>query len=423
MSEAKLDTPSLEISRSFWLDLETPYGIIDDEWDQYKPRLEIFVTEDYKISKELLKVHWCLERELSQVPYKRAPFLDHILDDNEEYGKNILCVYRFTNGKNKNRVISCFNEIEEEVMGEDFQSLYEEVKASESKDAMIALIQLFKPSLLKNILGLQYCYGRKPQLIRHSESKLKDIRSLNIQKVAESLEHITNSYRPWHSFTHDGKFYFLIKRRLGDEVERQVDENLEEEPAEFVVLIFDGTELQIFSEKKKIATNALRGVNDAIEQTFEDPDDDDEIDEEKIEEHQFEDEGGNLSYEELKSAIGLAQDIEDNTELVLKGVNVENADLPKSPEIRLKAKQGVQETLDWFEERNVNLLNHPDDVKNIIFVYEGRDFMLLPRETSPKHEDGWVFRYDASYPSKEERKEFERQIREFMDVEVRFEKI
>jgi len=285
---------------------------------------------------------------------------------------------------------------------------------------MVAMMQFFKPSILRDVLGLQYCYGRKPQLIRHSESELENIDSLDIQKVADSLEHITDSYQPWHEFAYNGRFYFLIKRRLGDEVERQVEENVEERPAEFVVLTFDGTELRIFSEKKQIATNALRGVNDAIKQTFEDQDE--EVDEEEIEDHQFDHEGGDLSYEELKSAINLAQDIEENTDLILKGVNVKNADLPKSPEVRLKAEQGVQETLDWFEERNVDLLNHPDDVKNIIFVYEDRDFTLLPREASSEDEDGWVFRYNASYPSEEERREFEKQIREFMDVKVRFEK-
>ncbi|WP_226041306.1 hypothetical protein [Natrinema sp. DC36] len=422
MSKVKPDTPNLDISRSFWLDLETPYGLIDDEWDRYRSQLNQYVIEDYRISKELLKVHWCLERELSQIPYEREPLLSHILDDNEEYGKNILCAYRFANGKNKKRVVACFEEIEGEVAGADFITLYEDIMESGSRDAMVSMIQLFKPEVLRNILGLQYCYGRKPQLIRHSESKLEKLDALNIDKVAESLEHITDSYRPWHSFTHDEKLYFLIKRRLGDEVERQVDENLEEEPAEFVVLIFDGTELQIFSEKKKIASNALSGINEAIEQTFQEEEDDDGIDEDEIEDHQFDDMGQELTYEELKSAIGLAKDIEDNTDLVLKGVNVENADLPNSPEIQLKANEGVQETLDWFEERNVELLNHPDDVKNITFVYEGRDFTLLPREGSSKGEEGWIFRYNASYPSDEEREEFEGQIKEYMDVEVRFEK-
>jgi len=112
MSKVKPDSPNPDISRSFWLELETAYRVIDEEWEQYKSRLNTYVVDDYRVSRELLNIHWCLERELSQAPYKRGPLLKHILDDSEEHGKNILCAYRFANGKNKDRVMSCYEQIE-----------------------------------------------------------------------------------------------------------------------------------------------------------------------------------------------------------------------------------------------------------------------------------------------------------------------
>ncbi|MFC7190691.1 hypothetical protein ACFQL7_13160 [Halocatena marina] len=416
-------TRTVEISRSFWVELETPYGIIDENWDRYKQKLERYVTEDYRVSKDLLKAHWCLERDLNNIPYERGPALSHILDDDMEYGKNILCIYRFVSGKNIERIESCFDRIEDKVRGDDFERLYQQISESGNKDAMVAMIQFFDPNVLRDILGLQYCYGRKPQLIRYSESAFDNLDSLKIDKVADALGVGSESYRPWHNFTHEEKFYVLIKRRLGDEVERQVDQNLEEEPAEFVVLLFSDMELMIFSEKKRIASKSLRIINEMIEQTFKENIDDEEIDEDMIEKHQFEDEGDGLSFTELKSAIGLARDLEDNTDLVLKGIDVSDSNLPNSPEILLKTNRGITKTLDWFEERDVNLLNHPDDVKNLIFMFEGRDFKLLPKEMSGNGEQEWIFRYDSKYPSEEEREEFESQIREFMNVDVRFEKI
>lgn len=425
MSQTTVGSFNHKLDRAEWLELEVPYGLINDNWEEeYQPRLERYVLDSYKVSRNLLNLYWCTFADLDEVPYERRPLLTDILDTDPDYGKNILAIWRFANGLNLKRLKSVFTDIESEITDPDLSRIYEEALDTDDKDAQVGLILFTDQERLRDVRGLQYCYGRVPQLKRKSKNKFVDVGELDVEEIEEELQNgQSEEHKFWHKFNHGDESYILIKRQLGDGVERQVEINLEEEPAEFVVARFSGKELQIYSEERERAQSTLDAINKQIEQKYREESDDSEDIEEEIEKRQFdEDNNEKYTYEELEAAVGLAKELDKNTEITLKGINVKSTDLPKNPEMRLKTDRGIGKSLTWFEERNINLLNRPDDVDSLTFRYEGRDFSLLPRESPEDSEESWLFKYNANYPDEIELKKFEEHISDYMDVEVRFEK-
>ena len=425
MAQAQ-QSPKLEFSEEYWVELEIPYGLIDRDWDdQYRDEFDRHV-EKYRISKDLLKVYWRLidGNNIEDIPYELDDIVSDIAGHDIDWLKNILCVFQFSRGKNPDFVGSVFGDIEDEIEDDEFNTIYNDIEDSGTKNAKVGMIQVIRPDGLRDILGLQACYRPKPQLVTESEDGLDSIEDLDIEEVIDYLERQTaDEYENWHKFENEGKFYFLIKRDLMDDVERQVEENIQEEPAEFLTLVFDENGLHIYSEQSSRASTALNGVNQAIksqyqeelEESGEEPED---IDMDELETRRFESPDIGVDYGEFESAIGNARTTAENTELVLKSVSVSGANLPNDPDIELETEQGLGDTLDWFEERDVDLLEQPDDVKRIIFRYSDRDWTLIPKETGNK----WVFQYEVKLPEEDDQEEFESKIREHMEVDVVFQK-
>ncbi|WP_418280489.1 hypothetical protein [Halorubrum sp. DTA98] len=418
--------PTLDFSENYWVDLEVPYGLIERDWDsQYRDEFDRHV-EKYRISKDLLKTYWTLidGNNFEDLHYKLEDIVSDIEDHEVNWLKNVLCVFMFSQGKNPDFVDSVFDSIESEINTDDFEDIYDEVSSSGTKNAKVGMIQVFQPNRLKDILGLQACYRPKPQLVTESKEGLDNIDELDIDKVVDYLEKQTaNEYEHWYKFEHEGQFYFLIKRDLTDAVERQVEENLQEEPAEFLVLVFDDQELHIYSEQSSRASTALNGVNQAIRSQYEKELEEDEVigentDANELENRRFESPDVGVDYDQFEAAIENTRTTAENTDLILKAIAVDGADLPNNPNIELETEQGLGETLDWFEERDVNLLEQPDDVKRVTFRYSGRDWTLIPKETDNK----WVFQYEVKLPEEDDQIEFENKIREHMEVDILFQK-
>lgn len=423
MAQAQ-QSPRLAFSEEYWVELEIPYGLIDRDWeDQYRDDFERHV-EKYRISKDLLKIYWCLidDNDFEDIHYELEDIVSDIADHNVDWLKNILCVFEFSRGKNPDFVESVFRDIEDEIEDDDFETIYDEIEDSGTKNAKVGLIQVFRPDGLRDVLGLQACYRPKPQLVTESDEGFDNIEELDIEKVIDYLEKQTaDEYEDWHKFENRGKFYFLIKRDLTDAVERQVEENIQEEPAEFLVLVFDDKELRIYSEQNSRASTALNGVNQAIKSQYQEEveaSDGEEIDTDELESRRFESPDIGVDYDQFESAIGNTRTTAENTDLILKSISVNGADLPNDPDIELETEQGLGDTLDWFEERDVDLLDQPDDVRRVTFRYSNRDWTLIPKQTSNK----WVFQYEVKLPDEGDQREFEDKIREHMDVDIIFQK-
>lgn len=418
MSQEKVKLPDLEINDQLWVELEVPYGKIEEKWDQrYKEQLESGV-ESGRIPDTILNIYSVLlDLDQTQPP---ELLLEDILNHDEELGYNILCLKEFGDFKN----IEFFKGFREflyhNVDDTSLHSKYHPAFHTDDKVAITGLLQLYDPEgdRLKTIHSLDYCHRKKPKAVLDNGSTNDiDLESKADQIVEKIRSNEDRDYKRWHSFKYEGVEYIIIKREIGDDVERQATGNIEEEPATFVAIKYGDGELEVITDKSDVAAKARTGVNTSVESAqFETRDPQattDDVDRTV---------DGLLS-DDLKTQVEESEIDIDPDQFSVSGIKLSSSPLPKHPSLTMKTDKGILPTIRAFQEMGYDLLESIDDIDVVYTRFRGREYSIRPKQYKKSEgEIRWKFQYDATQPSKEEREEFEELIDEMFAIDIIFEK-
>lgn len=414
MAEAHQELPTLSVSGEYWLDLEVPFQKYKSKWEtEYGNRLRRYTHDDRISSRALDVYHQIMDETL---PKSKMIALENIIDEDKEWGLNLLCQYQFAYQKSPSIVKAVANESTAYYTFDDtnLHGTYLRSIQREDKIAIIALLQLDNPDLLKNILSLQFCYGRKPRLnAANNVVDGADLVGAVDQIVNRMSQNDFREYENWHHFEHEDSLYILIKRQIMDSVERQAGQNIEEEPAEFVVLEFNDGNLKIFSSNKTIANQAKTSINSVLEVEFESI-------EPTVSAEEFDstvDEIYSFDREQLDED---QKEIEGIEEFEVTGIQLSRSPFPGSPSVRMKSEKGILDTIDALQERGFDILENSRNIDTVFTEYKDRQYRLLFKDTE-KENGSKVIRYDSRYPQDQERKEYENIVLQLFGIEAVFE--
>lgn len=395
------------LSQSEWKELETPFGKVRDKWDDHYYAQLKQASDRGLITKKTLNCYFevlGIEEDI----YKKEDAIKKIVEKEEKMGYDLYSVVRFCKNKRKDIIEDCFAKISGSADGTDLEKHHSNTSGSSDRVAMVTLIHFVEPRVMRDILALDYCYGKKPQEVADKKSgdligEIED----SADKIIDHLEDIEfRDYDLWHHFEHNGDEYLLIKRQINDDVERQASGNLEEEPAEFVILRFRDEQLEILSEDASIAGSAKTGVTHSVEDV------------------EFEEKPESVSRDRFLEFVSELEDQDENdAELRLVGIDVSSSPLPGHPSIEMKGENGITRALEALREDGYDLTNPVDDIDRLIVEYEDKEFTLYPETIESDDEQDWVIKFGAGGLDDQERRQFEELVHELFEVRVRFEKV
>jgi len=283
-----------------------------------------------------------------------------------------------------------------------------------NKDGLVALCQLANPDSLKNILIYSTHSSRYPTNIYK-----RDKQSLPSERDWQNLiERLSNNqvenYAVWHQFRVGNELFVAIEQEDRDGVERQVGDNIEEEPANLVILHFNGNYLDVDTDKRGTANNVQIGVNSDI--AGEDYQEDrNEVDSDTV---------GEFAEEVAEKDRERDQTDDDDYEYVLTDLWVNRTGLPNNPQVKLSSEAGVGRAIEELESKGYDVLSDTKNIDRVKIRFEGWKFtikqmiMLIKR----KNNSGGTYReliYGCSADT-ETRQDFEDLIRKEFGIEVKY---
>jgi len=420
MAQARVDLPRLEVESELWLDLEIPYGKFREKWDRdYEGILREHVVKG-RIEHRVLNIYLTLLDE-NQVTDK-SEALDTIIGHDETWGYNLLCVKRFADYKNVDYFKHFKPFLLKNCEDTDLYECYLSNWQSDNKKGLAALIQLFDPegSRLKTIHGLDYCENKKPQLISMG-SGFEDFDIVeDADRIVAKMDNMeTRQYSRWHSFEYNGATHVMVKREMDDAVERQAIQNIEEEPAEFVVLRYIEGELEIISSTKEIAGHARSGINSTVEGA------------------EFSEVDAGADRNQLSDTVrgifggGDSEPLEESGEydleqgdLRITGIKTSSSPLPGHPKIEMQSDAGIMDAIEALRRYEYDLTESIDDVEVIYTEFNDRKYTIRPKERRRAEDEVyWVFQYNVRGSNREERNEFEDAMNDLFDIDPLYEHI
>lgn len=411
MSQQTATKQSLPVSEDQWKDLRVPYGNIKDKWDTiYDSELE----DDFERTPGVKKLTLLCYYEYLDIDgkiSKKEDALDKILDKDESWKYDLYAVVNFSKYRinSPSTIKSCFDRCESLVDGTDFEDLYDDISESPDQVARVALLHFIDYELLKDIIVLDHCHGRTPS----TQATIGN--SDKADKIVEQAEQITEHMEKfedrdidiWHHFEHEGEHYVAISREIGDDVEQQVEENLEEAPAELVTLRTRDGSLEVMANSGKIASRAQSGLGKS--------DEDFDIDTSP----------SSTDSDNVSEVISTLDSTEGDSpsEMTLRGIKNKASPLHGSPTVEIRGESDISMALEQLSEEGYDLTESIGNIERFDVRYNGKTYNLYPEPAGSGSDDGgWIVKYGAQGLSDSERRDFEEQAEELLDITVIYEK-
>lgn len=388
-----------------------PYGNIKDKWDSiYGSELEDDFERTPGVKKLTLQCYYEY-LDIGDKINKKKDALEKILNEGDEWKYDLYAVVFFSkyHVNSPSTIKSCFDRCEDKVDGTDYEDLYDDISESPDQVARVALLHFIDYDLMKDIIVLDHCHGRTPS----TQATLGN--SDEADKIADQAEQITEHMEKfedrdidiWHNFEHEGEHYVAISREIGDDVEQQVEENLEEAPAELVTLRTRDGSLEIMANSGKIASRAQSGLGKS--------DDDFDIDSSP----------SSTDSNNVSDAISTLDSTQGDSpsEMTLRGLKNENSPLHGSPTIEIRGESDISMAIEQLREEGYDLTESIGNIERFDVRYNGKTYNLYPEPAGSGSDDGgWIVKYGAQGLSDTERRDFEEQAEELLDVPVIYEK-
>jgi len=411
MSQQTASKSSLPISEDDWKELIVPYGNIKDKWDSiYSSHLEDDFERTPGVKKLTLQCYYVL-LGIDDKINKKADALEKILDENEELKYDLYAVVYFSKYRinSPSTIKACFDRCESLVDGTDYEDLYDDISESSDQVARVALLHFIDPELLKDIIVLDHCHGQTPS----TQATIGNTDKAD--KIADQADEITDHMEKfedrdidiWHDFEHKGEHYVAISREIGDDVEQQVEENQEEAPAKFVTLRTRDGSLEVMADSGKIASRARSGLGKS------DEDFDIDIDPPSTDSGNVDD-----AVSKLDSTQG-----DSPSEMTLRGLKNESSPLHGSPSVEIRGESDISMAIEQLREEGYDLTESIGNIERFDVRYDGKTYKLYPEPAgSGSDDDGWIVKYGAQGLSDSERRDFEEQAEELLEIPVIYEK-
>lgn len=411
MSQQNQSKSSLPLSADDWNDLIVPYRKFKEKWDDiYEEELDDDFGRTPGVKKLTLLCYYKY-LDIDEKINEKQDALDKIVDKNEELKYDLYSVVYFSKHRIRSptSIKSCFDRCEDLVDGTDYEDLYDDISESPDQVARVALLHFIDKDLLKDIIVLDHCHGKTPS----TQATIGN--SSKADKIADQADQITSHMEKyedrdidvWHDFEHEGEHYMAISREIGDDVEQQVEENVEEAPAKLVTLRTRDGMLEVMAESGKVASRARSGLSNS------DEDFDIDIDPASTDRNDVSD-----AISTLDSTDGSSP-----TDMTLRGIKNENSPLDGSPSIEIRGDSDISKAVEQLREDGYDLTESIGNVERFDVRYDGKTYNLFPEPTSSgSNVDGWVVKYGAQGLSDSERREFESQAEQLLDIPVIYEK-
>lgn len=411
MSQQSTSKGSLPLSMDKWRELIVPYENIQDKWDSiYGSELK----DDFERTpgvKKLTLLCYYEYLNIDEKINKKEDALEKIKDKIEELKYDLYATVFFSKYRinSPSSIKACFDRCESRVDGTDYEDLYDDISESPDQVARVALLHFIDYNLLKDIIVLDHCHGRTPS----TQASIGN--SDKTDKIADQADQVTNHMEGfedrdidiWHDFEHKGEHYVSISREIGDDVEQQVGENLEEAPAELVTLRTRDSRLEIMANSGKIASRAQSGLGKS------DEDFDINIDPSSTD-------GNNVSDAicTLDSTQG-----DSPTEMTLRGLKIKNSPLHGSPAVEIRGESDISMALEQLREEGYDLTESIGNIERFDVRYDGKTYNIYPEPASSESDDGgWIVKYGAQGLNDTERRDFEEQADDLLEIPVIYEK-
>ena len=375
MSTLVQTPPGIQKSAEFWVDVEVPYNKVVEKWsDKYRGRM-VNRMETNRLQRKVFSIYFTMLGR-RDVPQDRVEALDTLYEKREEWVYNLCSQFEFSSGLSDALVKKFAKECEQKIIDYGFEKEYRanigEEDTSFNKDGLVALCQLSKPSSLKNMLIYHRYSNRSPaNLYKREQGDVPDEGEW-VELINQLSENKVEDYAVWHQFKIDGERFIAIEQEDRDGVERQVGSNIEEEPANLVILHFDGKYLEIYTDKVSTANSALVGINvDVTGDSY--GEDRDEVDSEDV---------GEFTKDIVDQDKQRDKFEEDKYEYVMTDLWVSRTELPNNPAMKLNSEAGVGRAVKELESKGYNLLSDNKKIDKIKIRFKDTKFSITPSKSS-----------------------------------------
>lgn len=351
------------------MDIEIPYSKIVDKWERkYKPRLGQHI-ENGRLQKRVLSIYYkCLGE--TDFPHDRAEAVQELEEINKRWAVNLCCQFEFSTGVSRDVIVEFAKKAENDIIDIGLEAeLNENIGNGDSnpnKDGLTALCQLANPDILREILIYSRVTNRYPKSVYKRDSGGVPSDNDWDELIRNLSQNNVENYGIWYQFEHDGGRFVAIEQEDRDGVERQVGGNIEQEPANLIILHFDGNYLDVYTDTRGTANHTQTGVNmDLSGDSYEE-------DRNPIDPNEMGEFASNISQKDKERQ-------EDNNvklDYVLTDLHVSRTNFENNPEIKISAEGGVGKAVDELADIGHDILSDPRNIERLKIRYEGYKFTV-----------------------------------------------
>jgi hypothetical protein len=388
-----------------WADIEIPYGLYSGNWqNEHSDRLQRLV-EDGNILKRHFTPHWELCPDVSGTMPEKNIAIEKLRTTNKQWGAALLSGYEFAKGTGKDQVIKI---LDDEVSGisTPFDKTINNVIGSNDKKGAILLLDLVAPRRLKDIYVLTRLRRRSPVQRFDVTATSTPLQTMDVSRFLEEFDSASRDFREWHSFDFKNNRYLAIKIHDSDNVRIQTDENLQVEEADVLILKEIKNEVEVYTQETAFLGATQQGIARGVEAG--DP---------SITSCNVDVTGATVQHQTYADAIDDIKNDNFGNKLTLHKLITENAPVSGSAKISVsKGTNGVWDTLDSFRNSGIDLLENPDSVSQIGFIFDSKKFTLYPEPVSR----GTSITYRGGVGDEQLRTRFETEIKSQLGLKLIF---
>lgn len=415
MSTLTHSPPGLSESSDYWIDVEVPYNKISEKWGRkYRGKLQGHM-ETGRLQKRVFSIYFKAMGRGDDFPHDRSEALEELESHDIDWAYNLCSQFEFSNGIGAQIITQFADKAESDIIDYGFEKELKlnlgEDDSNPNKDGLVALYQLCNPDLLKEILIYARASGRYPtRAYKRTKDEIPE--EDEWPSVIENLsQNSVEDYGLWYQFEFNDARFVAIEQEDRDGVERQVGNNIEQEPANLIILKFHGQYMDVYSENNSTAGLVQSGVNRELSN--------DEYEEDKnpITPDQI---------KEFSQAIAdkdKERDEDDETEYeyILTNISVEESPLPNNPEIKLSTKRGIGKSISEFQQLGYDLLEDPNNIRRLKLQYEGWKFNITNTKRSNTNDGTYRELVYGTHANPQTRSEFEELVSDEFGIDLKYE--
>lgn len=409
MSTLTSSPPGLDKARKYWVDVEVPYTKIVEKWDwKYKPRLHQHM-ENGRLQKRVLSIYF-KSMGKTDFAHNREDALDELIEHDREWAVNLCCQFEFSTGISEETIVEFAKTARSDIVAIGLEEEYEknmgQDDSSPNKDGLVALCQLANPDLLRQMLVYSRVSSRYPKTVFKRDSGSVPASDNWGQLIKTLSENSVEDYDVWYQFEHEGGRYIAIEQEDRDGVERQVGTNIEEEPANLILLHFDGQYLDVYTDTRKSANLSQTGVNKDVSG------DNYEEDRNTVSSDEIGDFASDITEKDRER-----QEADLDLDYVLTDLHVSRTPLPNNPELTLSSESGVGKAVN---ELDYDLLSDPKNIERLKIRFEGYKFIVT--NTKRRTGSGDVYRelVYGCHAGTDTREEFEDLMEKEFGISIKY---